>query len=102
MSTSLLYHSFGLHGIRYRATRYQKGRIVFEAELAKKLIVCSQCNSRRVTKEGSKNRLLHMPPINLKPTYLCLKVHPSNAKFAGRFAGPSSLSLHPKNITSTL
>ena len=96
MSTSLLYHSFGLRGIRYRATRYQKGRIVFEAELAKKLIVCSQCNSRRVTKEGSKNRLLHMPPINLKPTYLCLKVLRLKCKVCGAIRWPKLPFVAPK------
>ena len=29
MSTSLLYHAFGMRGYVYEATEYRKGRIVF-------------------------------------------------------------------------
>lgn len=88
MSTSLLYHSFGLKGVRYKATRYQAGKIIFEAEMTRKLEVCPQCQSRKVTKEGNRIRLLHLPPIGLKPTQLRLKVYRLNCKFCGAIRWP--------------
>ncbi len=33
MSTSILYHAFGLKGIRYKATRYDGAYLIFEAEM---------------------------------------------------------------------
>ncbi|MGD0397745.1 MAG: hypothetical protein ABSC04_02405 [Syntrophobacteraceae bacterium] len=32
MSTSILYHAFGLKGIEYRATHFVAGRIVFSSD----------------------------------------------------------------------
>ncbi|MDZ7700127.1 MAG: hypothetical protein U5R49_25435 [Deltaproteobacteria bacterium] len=32
MSTSLLYHAFGLRGVKYISTKYERGRIFLHAE----------------------------------------------------------------------
>lgn len=102
MSTSLLYHSFGLKGVRYKATRYQEGKIIFEAEMTKKLEVCPQCQSRKVTKEGNKVRLLHLPPIGLKPTRLRLKVYRLNCKICGAIRWPKLPFSSQKNALPSL
>jgi transposase len=96
MSTSLLYHCFGLQGVRYQATRYQGGKTIFEAEITKKLILCSKCNSRKVTKEGSKVRLLKMPPIAFKPTLLRLKIYRIKCKKCKAICWPKLPFAKPK------
>jgi len=38
MSTSILYHTNGINDVQYKATRYEEGAIIFEAEMKKGLI----------------------------------------------------------------
>jgi len=96
MSTSLLYHCFGLQGVRYQATRYQRGKTIFEAKITKKLMVCPQCDSRKVTKEGNKIRLLKMPPICFKPTLLRLKIYRIKCKKCEAICWPKLPFSSPK------
>lgn len=75
MSTSLLYHAFGIKGVKYICTKYEAGRTVLRAEVTSDLERCPQCHSfRTVRKKGSKERELRMVPIGTRPTVLQLKV----------------------------
>ena len=75
MSTSILYHAFGLRGIEYRATRYEGEYIVFEAEMTTRNISCPTCNNEEVIFKGNKWREFLMPPIGRKRCLLHLLLH---------------------------
>ena len=47
MSTSLLYHGFGLRGYRYLRTAYIGGHVYFSVEMNPDQIQCSVCNCRQ-------------------------------------------------------
>lgn len=75
MSTSLLYHAFGIKGVKYICTKYKKGHTILRAEVTSTLEQCPQCYSfRTVRRKGSKCRELRMAPIGTRPTVLQLKV----------------------------
>lgn len=75
MSTSLLYHAFGLKGVKYICTKYKEGFTIFYSEVTQLLEQCPECRSKRtVRRKGSKYRWLRMVPIGKRPTLLCLKV----------------------------
>lgn len=70
MSTSLLYHGFGIAGYRYVKTDYQEGDIIFTLERKRFSIRCPACKSKDVIRHGSLPRWFHSLPIGMKPTYI--------------------------------
>ncbi len=70
MSTSLLYHGFGVVGYRYVRTDYQFGDIIFTLKRKKFCIRCPNCNSKNVIRHGSLPRWFHSLPIGRKSTYI--------------------------------
>jgi len=74
MSTSLLYHVFGIRGYEYRRSDFGEGRVCFSIEQPRERYRCSECGSAAVHAQGHKERFLQTVPIGLKPTFLCLKV----------------------------
>ena len=60
MSTSLLYHGFGLRGVKYQATQYVGNRIVTKAEVGADIKFCSSCSSRNIIFKGRKRRFFHI------------------------------------------
>ena len=74
MSTSLLYHMFGVRGYEYCKTDFFKGRACFSIEQPRERYRCSECGSAAVNAQGHKERFLQTVPIGLKPTFLLLKV----------------------------
>jgi transposase len=74
MSTSLLYHAFGIRGYEYRSTDFIEGRVLFSIEQPRERYRCSECGSAAVHAQGHKERFLQTVPIGLKPTFICLKV----------------------------
>jgi transposase len=75
MSTSILYHAFGLKGIRYSSTHYNGDALIFRAEMTDALIQCPQCGCRKATMKGRKTRWLFMSPIGRKKCMLVLDYH---------------------------
>ena len=72
MSTSLLYHGFGIQGpYHYVSTKYENGSIIFNIAHNTPM-KCPVCRSRSVTKKGIKPRRFHGEPIGTKPTYICI------------------------------
>jgi len=51
MSTSLLYHAFGLRGVKYNAMRYEAGATIFDAEVTSELERCRECGWRWTTRK---------------------------------------------------
>ena len=67
MSTSLLYHAFGIRGYCYRRTAYEDGGIVFTITKDRDELCCPVCACYAVTLRGSTERRFLAPPIGGKP-----------------------------------
>ena len=74
MSTSLLYHAFGIRGYRYVHTQYDGGEVIFRIEQRKTDLCCPVCHSRDVICKGSVERQFFVVPIGLKPVKIVLAV----------------------------
>ena len=74
MSTSLLYHMFGIYGYEYQRTDYHQGSASFFIEQSREKYRCSECGSAAVHAQGHKERFLRSLPIGGKATFVCLKV----------------------------
>ena len=70
MSTTLLYHSFGIRG--YQQTRIEPigGVTRFHVHPNEKSICCSLCSSHNVIRRGVKQREFRSSPIGLKQTVI--------------------------------
>ena len=75
MSTSILYHAFGLRGIHYEATRYFGDCILIEASMTDVMVRCPNCSKGRVIFKGRKRRVLQMSPLGRKRCFLHLLLH---------------------------
>jgi transposase len=67
MSTSLLYHGFGLIGYRYVGQQFQGGRVTFRVEKPRERFRCSSCGSAEVWAQGGVERTFRTVPIGGKP-----------------------------------
>jgi transposase len=74
MSTSLLYHGFGLVGYRYVRQEFQGGQVTFAIEQPRERLRCSHCGSAEVWAQGSVERTFRTVPIGSKPVQLRLPV----------------------------
>ena len=70
MSTSLLYHGFGIVGYRYVRSDYRGGDITFTITRKKFSIRCPVCKSKKIIRHGSLSRWFHSLPIGKKQTYI--------------------------------
>jgi len=70
MSTSLLYHGFGLPtGYEYQSSRYEGGGIIFVVREKRFSLRCSDCKSRSIHLRGSQLRRFKALPIGNKPCW---------------------------------
>jgi len=74
MSTSLLYHRFGIVGYRYVSQNFEAGMTTFRVEQPRDKLRCSHCGSQDVWAQGGVERSFHTLPIGSKPTFVELKV----------------------------
>jgi transposase len=74
MSTSLLYHAWGIRGYRLLCTRFEKGRIWFGIEHDEAFLCCAHCGSSRVEKSGKVPRRFRTLPIGSRPIILQLSI----------------------------
>jgi transposase len=70
MSTSLLYHGFGIYGYRLTKTEYIEGTVIFHIEQPREKLCCAACGSRRVVRRGHQDRLFRHVPIGRKPVWI--------------------------------
>jgi len=66
MSTSLLYHGFGVRDYRYLSTRYVAGGVVFVIERKPKTYRCAACGSQNVWRHGVVVRSFRTVPLGSK------------------------------------
>jgi transposase len=83
MSTSLLYHVFGLRGYRYVRTHFFEGKVFFAIEAKPEFLRCAVCGSRDVIKRGRMVRCFRTIPIGHKPTHLLLPVQRLGCRSCG-------------------
>jgi transposase len=74
MSTSLLYHAFGLRGYDYVKTEFTEGRVIFTVRQRLHTCRCPQCDSRDVIHHGHETRLFKAVPIGHKPVLIALPI----------------------------
>jgi transposase len=74
MSTSLLYHAFGIVGYRQISQSFHEGQVTFRIEQPREKHRCCNCGSAEVWDQGGVERTFRMVPIGGKPTFVQLKV----------------------------
>jgi len=74
MSTSLLYHGFGLVGYIYVKTTYERGTVIFTIKHKRNKLHCPACGSRDLVLRGCSPRRFRMVPIGSKAIYLDLDI----------------------------
>jgi transposase len=74
MSTSLLYHGFGIIGYRCVRQSFESDMTILDIEQSRKRLRCSSCGSDEVWAQGGIERSFRTLPIGSKPTFLMLKV----------------------------
>jgi transposase len=74
MSTSLLYHAFGIRGYDYVRTDYQGGEVIFTIRQDPDDCRCSACGSREVTSRGHAQRQFVSLPIGSRKTSVVLPI----------------------------
>ena len=74
MSTSLLYHGFGIRGYDYRATRYQEGEIFVTIEAPRKSLKCPACGNAHVHIDEWCPRRWRTLPIGSKAVWIEMDV----------------------------
>jgi len=74
MSTSLLYHGFGVRGYAYVRTEYDHGQVFFAIRQDPDTLRCSACGSRAVRSRGHAERRFKSLPIGGKPVNIVLPI----------------------------
>ena len=74
MSTSWLYHGFGVRGYQYWKTQYVEGGIVMWVTQPPESCRCSACGSADVAPRGEVERRFRGPPIGRKPVTIVLPI----------------------------
>ena len=74
MSTSLLYHGFGIVGYQYVSQHFQGGQVNFRIAQQRERLRCPQCGCNDVWRRGHQERTFRTVPIGPKPTSVTLDV----------------------------
>ena len=74
MSTSLLYHAFGIRGYEYIRTEYRGGQVIFTVDQERKTLRCAACGSRDVQPRGRAERQFRSLPIGSRATILVFPI----------------------------
>ena len=74
MSTSLLYHAFGIRGYHYTRTDYRGGQTIFTIHQEPESCRCSACGSARVQSRGRVERCFRALPIGRRATVVVLPI----------------------------
>jgi transposase len=74
MSTSLLYHAFGIRGYHYTRTDYPGGQTIFTIHQDPETCRCSACGSTRVHSRGRVERRFRTAPIGRRATFVALPI----------------------------
>jgi transposase len=70
MSTSLLYHGFGIRGYRYVKTEFVEGKVILHIKQPRERLCCPACQSRNVVLRGRSERRFRHVPIGGKQVWI--------------------------------
>jgi transposase len=73
MSTSFLYHAFGLQGYDYVRQDFTAGKVILTIRPKGRLVRCPVCKSWDVVRRGTFTRWLRTVPIGFKPVWLSIE-----------------------------
>jgi transposase len=74
MSTSLLYHAFGIRGYHHVRQSFAGGQVTFHIEQPRERHRCAGCGAAEVWDQGGVERTFRTVPIGGKPTFVQLKI----------------------------
>ncbi len=74
MSTSLLYHAWGLRGYQHDRTEYRDGKVYFNIHQPRERLCCPTCGDTDVWAQGTVVREFRAVPIGCKPVIVRLPV----------------------------
>jgi transposase len=74
MSTSLLYHAFGIVGYQHVSQQFQGGQVTLCIAQSRDRLCCSQCGCDDVWVRGHQERTFRTFPIGRKPVFVSLDV----------------------------
>ncbi len=74
MSTSLLYHAFGIRGYKYSRTEYDNRKVIFTIHQEPETYRCSACGSTNVISRGQVERRFLSLPIGGRGTYVSFAI----------------------------
>ena len=74
MSTSLLYHAFGIRGYKYSRTEYDNSKVIFTIHQEPETYRCSACGSKNVISRGQVERRFLSLPIGGRGTYVSFAI----------------------------
>lgn len=84
MSTSLLYHAYGLTRHEYLGTEYKENKVIFKIKTKKERLRCTGCGSREVIGRGSKTRDFRAPPTGSKQVLIRATLSRLECKHCGK------------------
>jgi transposase len=74
MSTSLLYHGFGIVGYHYVSQAFEGGQVILRIEQPRDRLCCPHCGDADVWAQGGEERTFRTIPIGAKPVLIRFKV----------------------------
>ncbi len=74
MSTSLLYHAFGIRGYRYVSSEYHGGGVIFTIRQEREQPWCAECGRDEFIYRGHHVRRFLAPPIGDRPVSILFPV----------------------------
>jgi transposase len=74
MSTTLLFHAFGIRGYQYVKSEFSKGAVTFYISQDRHNLRCPVCQSSRLKCRGKRIRKFRSVPIGNKKTFIVLPV----------------------------
>src|SRR3954449_4400120 len=74
MSTSLLYHAFGIRGYHHTRTDFQGGQTIFTIRQEFETCRCPACGSTQVVSRGQVERRFRTMPIGPRATFVVLPI----------------------------
>ncbi len=89
MSTSILYHAFGVRGVHYEATRYFGDYLLISCRMTDQYVKCPDCGNRKASFKGQNRRFLKMPPMGRKKCFLEILLHRLKCRRCGHLWWPT-------------
>ena len=95
MSTSILYHTFGIRGVQHVRTFFE-GESIFHCRVHPNAMKCSVCKSRNVIRFGQKQRVFQTLPVGGRKVELVVQIPRLYCRDCGAIKQPRLEFADPK------